>query len=69
MAIEPVRLPWGPANTQMWGSAAPTLATDGTWEKGDVIWNNDPDAGEAFGWSCVVRGSPGTWKAIEGIAS
>lgn len=41
------------------GKAAPTT---GTWAKGDYCENYDPDAGEYFGWVCVVAGSPGVWK-------
>lgn len=33
----------------------------GTWRKGDVVWNQDPDAGEFLGWVCTVAGTPGTW--------
>lgn len=41
------------------GTAAPTT---GTWAKGDYCENYDPDAGEYYGWVCVVAGTPGTWK-------
>ncbi len=48
------------------GTAAPA---SGTWDQGDVILNNDPDAGEAYGWVCVVAGEPGTWKGFGDIAA
>ena len=51
------------------GSAAPSASTDGTFEVADFVRNSAPSAGEAYGWVCVVRGAPGTWKAVEGIAS
>ena len=50
-------------------SAAPSVAGDGTFEVGDFVRNSEPAAGEAYGWVCVTRGAPGSWKAVEGIAS
>jgi hypothetical protein len=41
------------------GSAAPV---SGTYEKGDRIWNTNPQPGENIGWVCTEAGSPGTWK-------
>jgi hypothetical protein len=29
--------------------------------KGEIVWNNDPDAGEPAFWVCVSSGTPGTW--------
>ena len=33
----------------------------GTWEVGDVVWNDAVEAGSAPGWMCVEAGTPGTW--------
>lgn len=33
----------------------------GTWSRGDVVWNAEPEAGKPVGWICVRAGSPGTW--------
>jgi hypothetical protein len=49
----------------VYGSAAPA---SGPWNQGDILWNNAPTAGGTLGWVCVSSGSPGTWKAIAGIA-
>jgi len=46
-------------------TAAPST---GTWAKGDVAWNSDPDSAEYIGWVCTVAGSPGTWKGFGLIA-
>jgi hypothetical protein len=40
------------------------IPTTGTWVKGDVVYNSDPDSGEYIGWVCTVAGSPGTWKTF-----
>lgn len=33
----------------------------GTYTRGDIIWNTEPDVGRCIGWVCVRAGSPGTW--------
>lgn len=33
----------------------------GTYTRGDVVWNTEPDVGRCVGWVCVRAGSPGTW--------
>jgi hypothetical protein len=45
----------------VYSTAAPTL---GTWAKGDIVMNTDPDMGEWAGWVCTVAGTPGTWKGF-----
>jgi len=42
-------------------SAPPTT---GTYNKGDIIWNNNPSEGDPIGWVCVAAGTPGTWNPI-----
>ncbi len=34
---------------------------NGTYEKGSVVWNTDPEVGRCVGWVCVRAGSPGSW--------
>lgn len=51
---------------QGYRNAAPTV---GTFVKGDITWNSDPDSGEPIGWVCTVGGSPGTWKSFGTIAA
>jgi hypothetical protein len=33
----------------------------GTYDKGDIVWNTDPNVGGSVGWVCVRAGSPGSW--------
>ena len=33
----------------------------GTYTRGDIAWNTEPDVGRCVGWVCVRAGSPGTW--------
>ena len=49
-----------------YGTAAPS---DGTWSRGDRVWNTAPSAGGTPGWVCVVSGTPGTWKAMANLAA
>lgn len=37
--------------------AAPS---NGTWKRGDKVYNHNPSAGRDFGWICVSEGTPGT---------
>lgn len=32
-----------------------------SWDRGDVVINNNPSSGDVFGWQCVEAGSPGKW--------
>lgn len=41
------------------GSREPSA---GTWSKGDIIWNTNPQETSYIGWVCVMSGSPGSWK-------
>ena len=67
MAIYPFIEGHGTENvTWMWGTAAPSLSTDGTFKVGDIVWNTVPAGGGAtyIGWVNVTGGSPGTWKGF-----
>jgi len=44
-----------------YGGAAPA---SGTWNTGDIVWNDDPDAEEYIGWVCTSGGTSGTWKGF-----
>lgn len=56
-----------PNGVRHWqGSAAPTT---GTAKKGDFVWNDAPAAAGTLGWVCTTAGTPGTWKAVSGIAA
>lgn len=57
---------WNSKTTQMTAPAAPT---DGTWTRGDVVYNSAPTAAGALGWVCVTSGSPGTWRDIASMVA
>jgi pectate lyase-like protein len=37
---------------------------NGSWEKGDIIFNSAPKVGGYAGWICTKGGTPGIWKAF-----
>lgn len=41
------------------GTSAPTT---GAWNKGDIVWNTNPQETSYIGWVCVLSGNPGDWK-------
>lgn len=36
--------------------------TTGSWTKGSIVWNDNPDIGLPIGWVCVKGGQPGAWR-------
>ena len=48
------------------GTESPTA---GTYKKGDIVWDTNPQAGGYIGWICVREGTPGTWKPFGQISS
>lgn len=46
------------------GVAAPI---DGTFNKGDICWNDEPVLHSYVGWVCTVSGMPGTWVPFGAI--
>jgi len=44
------------------------VPTEGVWSRGDIIWNNDPMAGNYIGWVCTMGGNPGLWSPFGLIA-
>ena len=48
------------------GDAMPTT---GQYNKGDIIWNDNPKATDYIGWVCVVPGTPGHWLPFGMIAA
>ena len=66
-----VNRPWfdngltmGTYHHQTVGTAAPTT---GTWDKGNIVWNESPSNGGKIGWVCTTGGSPGVWKSFGSI--
>ncbi len=33
----------------------------GTYDRGSIVWNTEPEVGRCVGWVCVRAGSPGSW--------
>jgi hypothetical protein len=48
------------------GNGSPT---EGTFSKGDIIWNSDPGPSKYIGWVCVTSGTPGIWAPFGLIAN
>ena len=36
----------------------------GSWNHGDIVYNDNPVSGGYIGWVCVSAGNPGIWKAF-----
>jgi hypothetical protein len=36
----------------------------GEYNKGDIIWNNEPNVGSYVGWICIKSGNPGMWETF-----
>jgi hypothetical protein len=47
------------------GTSAPTV---GTFAKGDICWNSNPQEFNYIGWVCVLEGTPGTWLPFGAIS-
>jgi len=43
------------------GSEAPT---GGSFNEGDILWNNSPQPGRFIGWVCTRAGNPGLWSGF-----
>lgn len=48
------------------GSSAPT---SGQFNKGDIVWNDDPKPTDFIGWVCITSGTPGQWMPFGVIAN
>lgn len=46
------------------GTAVPV---SGTYHKGDICWNQEPQDGNYIGWVCVQDGTPGIWLPFGAI--
>ncbi len=58
---------FGPlGNIRRYGTAAPSVAGDGTFKVGDQVINTVPAGGGAtyIGWVCITAGTPGSWKGF-----
>lgn len=43
--------------------------SSGTYVKGDIVWNSNPEPSGYVGWICTRSGTPGTWKTFGSISS
>lgn len=41
----------------------------GSFNKGDIVWNDDPRLGSYVGWICIHAGSPGLWEPFGKIGN
>lgn len=41
--------------------SASTTPSAGTFNVGDIVWNDNPRVGQCIGWVCLRAGSPGSW--------
>ncbi len=46
------------------GTAIPT---SGTFNKGDICWNSNPQDSNYIGWVCIIEGTPGEWLPFGAI--
>jgi hypothetical protein len=47
---------------------AHNMPTVGTYNRGDIVWNDEPNPNGWVGWICIVEGTPGEWKPFGQIA-
>lgn len=40
---------------------------NGTYKKGDVVWNDNPQPTGYIGWVCIKEGTPGEWRPFGNI--
>jgi len=45
------------------------IPNTGSYRKGDIVWNNNPQPTGYVGWVCIREGTPGVWKPFGTIAS
>ena len=48
---------------------ATEIPTSGSYNRGDIVWNQLPTPAGYIGWVCVREGTPGEWKAFGQINS
>jgi len=43
--------------------------TSGSYQRGDIVWNDQPQPTGYVGWVCVREGTPGNWKPFGHIGA
>lgn len=51
---------------QKYDSGYPTA---GSYNQGDIVWNNDPKMNGYVGWVCIAAGTPGVWAPFGKIGN
>jgi polygalacturonase len=64
-----VRMPFLRPDLDTIWSRSNVAPTGGTYQVGDIVWNNTPSASGFIGWVCVTAGAPGTWKTFGAISA
>lgn len=41
----------------------------GSYSKGDIVWNSEPNINKPIGWVCIKEGNPGIWAQFGVISS
>jgi hypothetical protein len=45
-----------------------SIPISGSYNKGDIIWNDDPKPTSFIGWVCITPGTPGIWAPFGAIS-
>ena len=48
------------------GNKIPTI---GLYNKGDIVWDDDPKPNGILGWICIRTGTPGEWRTFGNIGA
>jgi|TARA_B100000214_G_scaffold273590_2_gene203766 hypothetical protein len=48
------------------GNKIPTI---GLYNKGDIVWDDDPKPNGILGWICIRTGTPGEWRPFGNIGA
>ena len=48
------------------GNKIPTI---GLYNKGDIVWDDDPKPNGILGWICIRTGTPGEWRPFGTIGA
>ena len=48
------------------GNKIPTI---GLYNKGDIVWDDDPKPNGILGWICIRTGTPGEWRIFGTIGA
>ena len=48
------------------GNKIPTI---GLYNKGDIVWDDDPKPNGILGWICIRPGTPGEWRTFGTIGA